>query len=591
MSEPALLPVATGRQGAATVWTMLRGRRIRLLGVLALFCLEAATTLVVPLAIGSVVDGVIAADGSGVPTTFWWQVALLVGAAVASGVLAWLGPLTLARLAETVIAELREAHVTAALGLPRARFEQAGSGDVVTRASDDISRLSEVLPDVLPRLAVSAFTILLVGAGLGSLDLRYVAGFLVVVPLYAWTLRWYVRTAPTVYAAERAAGSERSRHILGTLENLPTVTAHRLAARQLRLVRGSTWQVVRWAMRTRIVQNRLFGRLNVIELIGLAIVLLIGVLLAARGSGSVGSATAAALLFLRIVAPIEALLLVTHDLQAALAALGRVVGVIRLTGSMPAAPEPGVTPPAGPAPATGRDHGPLLRLRDVHYAYLPHRPVLQGVSLDLSPGRQVAVVGATGSGKSTLASVVAGVHRPDSGSLDSAVPPERIVTVTHEVHVFAATLRDNLTLAAPDATEEEVFAALRAVGADGLVAGLPEGLDTRVGAGGHPLGPAQAQHLALARLVLADPPLAVLDEATAEADTADAHRLEEAAAAALEGRAALLVAHRLSQARAADEVLVLEDGRVVESGTHGELVASGGRYAGLWRAWSADRVG
>lgn len=578
MSEPVLLPVATGRQAAAAMWHLLHGRRLRLVGVLLLFCLEAAATLLVPLVIGSMVDGVVVADGAGVPDVFWGQVALLLTAGVGSGLLAWLGGLSLAHLAETVIAELRETYVAAALGLPRARFERAGAGDVVTRASEDISRLSEELPDVLPQLAVSVFTVVLVGAGLWSVDLRYGLGFIVVLPLYAWTLRWYIRTAPPVYAGERAAGSERSRHILGTLETLPTVTAYRLGDRQLGHIRVSTWRVVRWSMRTRIVQNRLFGRLNVIEMVGLCIVLSLGVLLAARGTGTVGSATAAALLFLRIVAPLEALLLVTNDLQSALASLARVVGVIRLTDA---------GRDGGPAPdPVHRDGRPLVHLRDVDFGYLPGRRVLRGVSVDIPHGRHIAVVGPTGSGKSTLASIVAGVHRPDSGTLRAGLPQNRIVTVTQEVHVFAATLRDNLTLATPSASDADVHAALRTVDAEGLVAALPEGLDTPLGDGGHGLTPAQAQHVALARLVLADPILAVLDEATAEADTADAQRLDAAAAAALSGRAALVVAHRLSQAREADQILVMEDGWVAEVGDHDALLAAGGRYATLWRAWA-----
>jgi len=163
------------------------------------------------------------------------------------------------------------------------------------------------------------------------------------------------------------------------------------------------------------------------------------------------------------------------------------------------------------------------------------------------------------------------------------------VLVTQEVHVFAGTLAEDLRLAAPEATDAELRAALDLVGALGWAERLPDGLATEVGDGGHTLTIAEAQQLAFARLVLADPPVVILDEATAEAGSAGARVLEAAAEAALEGRTALVVAHRLTQAAAADRVVVLAEGRVAESGTHTELVAAGGRYAELWSAWSSQR--
>jgi ATP-binding cassette subfamily C protein len=228
------------------------------------------------------------------------------------------------------------------------------------------------------------------------------------------------------------------------------------------------------------------------------------------------------------------------------------------------------------------------------HAYVPGRPVLHGVDLEVRPKERVALVGTTGSGKTTLAKLVAGLHRPQEGKVEVAgVAPDEsgrtVGLVTQEVHVFAGPLADDLRLARPDASEEELREALTAVGALGWVESLPEGIATVVGDGGHRLTADRAQQLALGRLLLADPPVVVLDEATAEAGSSGARLLDEAAERTLRGRTALVVAHRLSQAATADRVVVLSEGRVVQSGTHDQLRATEGPYADLWAAWSGSR--
>lgn len=617
------LPVASGRAVMAWLWRELRGKRLRMLGILLLFLAEAAAGLIFPVILGFLVDRVVAGvgngDGSGSGQVLaWWQLTGLGVAAVASGLLAWAGGVALAKLSETLIAELREAYVKAALNLPRSTVEAAGSGDLVTRASDDIAQISTTLPQVLPRAAVSAFTIVLVATGLGAMNLWFLAGWALTIPGYVLTVVWYLRTAPPVYARNRVAQSRRGQRILGTLTQMPTVSAHRLETRTLGQIEGATWETVRWAMRTRIIQNRLFGRLNVIEAIGLLTVLGVGVWLASQGLVSTGEATAAALLFLRTVAPIRALMYVMDDMQLALASLGRLVGVIRAGGEaaggeaaaggagagagfdgetsgedgterFQAQSQPHMTHSSIRARENSCSTDVVIALESVHFAYRADIPVLRDVTLELRAGEVTAVVGATGSGKSTLASLIAGIHEPERGILRRHVPAAHVMTVSQETHVFAGTLRENLSLAAPSASDEMLLEALRRTGADHVLDGLHDGLDTVVGSVGHQLSPAHAQHLALARLALAEPKLAILDEATAEADSADTAVLDEAADAVIRGKAALVIAHRLSQAAAADRVVVLEAGRIVEIGSHDQLVAAGGVYAQLWRAWSENR--
>jgi ATP-binding cassette subfamily C protein len=337
-------------------------------------------------------------------------------------------------------------------------------------------------------------------------------------------------------------------------------------------------------MQTRAIQNTFFARLNVAEYLGMAGLLVVGFVLVSIGDGTIGTTTAAMLLFLRLFDPINHLLFVIDELQSALASLGRIVGVITAVpdaqpGSRTDVPVPGAPPGAS---AT-------LAFRGAHHAYTPGHEVLHDIALTLRPGETVAVVGASGAGKSTLAALAAGIHEPDRGEVLRPREPGAIVLVTQEVHVFDGTLRENLTLACPGASDAELRSALAGIGASDLLDDFAEGLDTLLGPESASVTPSQAQQLALARVHLVRPRLVILDEATAEAGSTDAGRLDRAAAAVLEGRTGLIVAHRLSQAASADRVVVMARGRIVELGTHAELLARGGEYARLWSAWSHPR--
>lgn len=552
------LPVANGRECWLVVRELLRPRRRQAALAILVLVAAAAVGLAGPLLLGVIVDRIQADRSLTAPAL------ALVATALAEAFLYALGLILISHLGQPILATLRERVVARALKLPAEQVERGGRGDLLSRLGDDIAVLSEAVVEAVPPLAAASLTLALTFAGLATIDPRLTLAALLVVPVQVWAVRWYAKRAGPAYADERRISGERAQAILDVVGGAKTIRALGLQPTALPRVEARSLSSVAAVVRTIRISTHFSSRLNAAEFVGTAATLVMGYFLVKADSISIGAATAAALLFIRTFDQFNIVLGTIDEANRALAALARLVGVLQ------------VEQPPPPEPHDGA-HVSLSRIR---HAYDGGPPVLHDVDLHIEAGERVAIVGVSGSGKTTLAKVVARFHTPTHGSVDVG----DVALVTQEVHVFAGTLADDLRLAAPHATDAHLQHALELVGADWAR------LDTVVGHGGVELTPAQAQQLALARLHLADPRIAVLDEATAEAGSAGARVLERAADRVLRDRTALVVAHRLTQAARADRIIVLDAGRVVEAGTHEELVRAEGAYAALWHAWSQDRA-
>ena len=574
------LPIADAPALRAYVRRLAREHPRMLGGTVALHVLAAGAALAAPRLLGNLVEAV----ETGTTTAYVDRVVvLLAGFLVLQTVLTRYARYLSQVLGETVLAQLREDFVGNVLALPVGVVESAGSGDLLTRTNRDVEELAWSVRWALPEWTIAVVTAVLTFAAALSVGWWVALPCLLGLPPLVVGLRWYLARAKDGYLRESATYSAINASLSETVEGARSVEALGLAPQRLARIDGDIGDSYRAERYTLWLRTVFFPSMELSYLIPTVGTLLFGGYLYTQGQVSLGDVTAATLYVQMLIDPVDRIVSILDALQQGAASLSRLLGVAQVPDDRQVS---GAA--AGEREARGARRPVLLRRGPRRAAR--HRPRRRGRRADRD-GRAVGrrqVDARPAAGGHPPAAHRRGHGRRRGAGRAAARRPARPRRAGHPgAPRLRRTLRDNLALAAPPgAGEAEIRAALDAVDALGWADALPDGLDTEVGSGGRALTDAQAQQVALARLVLADPHTLVLDEATSLIDPRAARHLEGSLAAVLHGRTVIAIAHRLFSAHDADRVAVVEDGVISELGCHDELVAAGGSYAALWDSWN-----
>jgi len=577
---PAEVSALLRRRSRRLLGRLVSPYRWRLLAATALIVIRTGAALSIPYLVGQAIDRGIGRGNAGLLELYVGLVGL---AAVVAAAANWGFLRVSGGVGQDVLYDLRLRVYTHIQRLSLSFYERYTSGRIISRLTNDIDTLTDLLATGLTSLATSSVSILVISAILLVLDLRLGAVTLLAFPVIVVLTQWFRRNSSRAYRAVRQAVALVIVHYTESLSGIRAVQAYGREPRNQEIfedLNGRYRDANAWSVRLSSTYGpgiAFLGRLTTIA------VLAVGGLLVTRGSVTLGVLTAFILYVRQFFEPMQDLSQFYTLFQAAAAAMEKLSGVLDESSAVPDPAHPIRLQPAG-----------AIEFAQVTFAYR-EVPVLHGMSFSIPAGQTVALVGATGAGKSTIARLVArfydpteGVVRLDRVDLREADPRDlrrAVVMVTQESFLFTGTVGENIGFGRPTASPEEVEDAARAVGAHDFIAALPEGYDTEVRRRGVRLSSGQRQLVAFARAFLADPRVLILDEATSSLDLPTERLVQRALRTLLADRTAIIIAHRLSTVEIADRVLVVDGGRIVEDGSPATLVDSGGRYGALHRAW------